>query len=140
MTTLENSYCVPQTKEEKSRFPHLDTENHCGVFYDSDYGVLCFDESEWIHSNGKEIPVQHFIDLVEDRITPWRIAELGFSRLVDGYQYIELGDCSIYVFAGTISFKIYVMPTSEFAEDIRAYITTFTDLLTLIKFLKPQTK
>lgn len=128
MTTLENSYCVPRTVNERAMFPHLLTEEHYGVQLDNDYGVVCFDEGDWIYENGTEIPVSHFLDILHDRIVPWRLEEVGFvdpfktirRRLLTDFHTIDVDEQNVVRIDGGYT-----------------YITTFTDLLTLIRMLTP---
>lgn len=128
MTTIDNSYCVPRTVNERAMFPHLLTQEHFGVYCDKDYGVLCFDEGDWIHENGTEIPVSRFLDILHDRIMPWRLEDAGFvdpfkttrRRFIAEFHTIDVDEQNVVRLDGGYT-----------------YITTFTDLLTLIRMLTP---
>jgi len=85
-----------------------------------------------------EIPVQHFIDLMEDNIVAWRLVEDGFIKTVinkhcDLYT-LKNNNCDVCIYIyydGT--FEVWLQ--DEFTE-IRMNIKTYSDLLTLIRFMK----
>jgi len=91
------------------------------------------DKDEFHFGDRKEIPVQHFIDLVEDRITPWRLGEFGFE-FAHGEWYLCFNDEDSIIMTEDGQFFI----VSD-QREIPIYHTTFTELLTLIKFLTPPT-
>ena len=78
------------------------------------------------------VSVPRFLDLMHDKITSWRLEEVGFVHTVrgiyelnvnpHGHFTLEYCDGFVYVSAGVTS------------------ITTFTDLLKLIGFLTPPSK
>lgn len=131
MTTLQEVYCKPKTQEEHNMFPDLSTENYDGVFLHDELGmILCFSETSEediiLLRSKTEIPVQHFLDLLNDSIVPWRLLEVGF----DNHNGIFVR------YVGNKRAEIYI----EIGRDIDVnripfHITTFTDLLTLIRFL-----
>lgn len=135
MTTLENSYCVPKTEEEwallnpnlrmMAKWPDMAAYKKPNKSVDA-IGI------EDIRGM-QEIPVQHFVELVEDSPSTWRIKEYQASKGVrDGFWH---------VFYISQSHVISVEQDGSFNLNGRkVYITTFTDLLTLIKFLTPPTK
>lgn len=148
MTTLDNSYCVPKTKEDWALLGRGESHNfaikgdRAFYAYDIDEGdnpyriamILLKDigNHDWLTN---EIPVPHFLDLVHNRIAPWRLEEVGGEQSEDGNAWlIECGQiiCVGFYSDGGVSVSIHY----DYAS-IPAYITTFTDLLTLIKFLTP---
>ena len=129
MKTLENTYCKPTTEKEWDLLPNRDLwcRNEDAVF-----GAIDFRKQKV--SGKTEIPVQHFIDLLEDKIVPWRLVENGFENKYS----------SDYVYAIDFRTDLYITPNYNFIRghynsdevDIPINIKTLTDLLTLIKFLK----
>lgn len=136
MTTINKVYCSPKTDEEwMSLLGYIpsDTCNRC-VYYEG-LGMLEIDsENEHlVNFDGmSEIEVSKFLDLAHDRITPWRLEEIGFNNklelFVQGFNLTVAPSENPYVY----------IEVSHHA-DIDFNITTFTDLLTLIKFLTPRT-
>jgi len=138
MTTLENSYCKPKTDEEWKILLQLeDLKTLADVEFEYVKFHLIQNRYDGFSiKNGKvdfircskerqtEIPVQHFIDLLEDRITPWRLHEMGFFTIA-----------GIYWITSEIEFDPRSKSVSVFGAT-RNEVKTFTDLLTLIKFLK----
>ena len=148
MTTLENSYCVPnnsQWVELTGYVPNRDTAIY--AVYDAEMGILdaCDGEVNYL----TEIPVQHFIDLVEDRITPWRLEEVSFrsTNPNDSASNVFFKRMS-YMASVHVSYMdgklhdISIEPygSEEVASIDELNISTFTELLNLIKFLTPPTK
>ena len=129
MKTLENTYGRPITEAEWDLLPNRDLwcRNEDAVF-----GAIDFRKQKV--SGKTEIFVQHFIDLLEDKIVPWRLEEVGFVNKYD----------SDYVYAIDNRTDLYIMLNYNFIRsrynsdevDIPVNIKTFTDLLTLIRFLK----
>ena len=122
MTTLDNTYCRPTTEAEWDLLPNRDLwcRNENAVF-----GAIDFSKQKV--SGKTEISVQQFIDLLEDRIVPWRLEEVGFEKAIEIYFY-EIGISNIAFYPeGRVTFGT---PEQDFN------IKTFTDLLTLIRFLK----
>lgn len=140
MTTIDEVYCVPRTVEERAMFPHLLTEEHFGVYFDKDYGELCFDKDEVHHRNLTEIPVTHFFDLLHDRIVPWRLEEIGFQSPVLAKWKYELTLKHVW---GEEPFKKPSLRRIRFDKGEMSLdnqpinISKFTDLLSLIRFLTP---
>lgn len=125
-TELKDVYCVPLSADwteemEKMRNPFNGT-NVCGV------GIFK-------RKDRTEIPVQQFIDLLEDRIVPWRLEEIGFKLdhlgdilelHVNGWALSVDNDSSIWLTHGDSGTIIN--------------ISTFTELLQLLKFLNYEVK
>lgn len=145
MTTLQNSYCVPKMNEERSLISEALTEYNHGVLFQfrqfkenqcavSDY-TFSIAETTAIECGKELVSVHKFLDLLHDRIAPWRLEEVGGEQSEDGNAWlIECGQiiCVGFYSDGGVSVSIHY----DYAS-IPAYITTFTDLLTLIKFLTP---
>ena len=128
MTTLENSYCVPRDSEW-DKFGLINLNGNIIIWRSGTWTI----SDPTVPQGYSEIPVQHFIDLVEDRISSWRIKEYQASKGVrDGFWN---------VFYISQSHLISVEQDGSFNLNGRkVYLDTFTDLLTLIKFLTPTTK
>lgn len=98
MKTLHNTYCKPNIEEwEKITALLKSIEKYYWRKYDNDGNCFLHDDTVYL-SNGTigdwntrtEIPVQHFIDLIEDKIVAWRLVEDGFGRMspdADRYEY-----------------------------------------------------
>jgi hypothetical protein len=77
-----------------------------------------------------EIPVQQFIDLIEDKIVAWRLVEDGFEVSEYGYTFK-----SVYVHNPDPVTKIFVDVETENDAVPFTNVKTYTDLLTLIRLL-----
>ena len=132
MTTLENSYCVPKTDEWR-HFEKQSDDDDIVMKWGGEIITASLSGMAFTCNKRKEIPVQHFIDLVEDRPSTWRIKEYQASKGVrDGFWN---------VFYISQSHLISVEQDGSFNLNGRkVYLNTFTELLTLIKFLTPPTK
>lgn len=141
-TELKDVYCVPKTEEE---WQQLDSTHGFNVVGEENGFVNSNDivvyEPEGLYqaclrlenSDIKEVSVSKFIDLLEDRIVPWRLEEVGFVCESVGNEYYlskynhegnQMWDISIF-----IDNWIYLM-------GIELNIKTFTEIETLIRFLK----
>lgn len=129
MTTLENSYCVPRDSEW-DKFGLINLNGNIIIWRSGTWTL----SDPTVPHGYKEIPVQHFVDLVEDRISVWRLGEVGFD-FAHGEWYLCFNDEDSIIMTEDGQFFI----VSD-QQEIPLYITTFTDLLTLIKFLTPPTK
>jgi len=144
MTTLENSYCVP-TKEQWDKIQETEPKGYINLigYYQEDDVIIV----EWDHIDAgfmilskkrsdvqdrKEISVQHFVDLVDDRISSWRLEEFGFNNKLE--LFVQGFNLTV-----APSEKPYVYIEVSHHADMDFNITTFTELLTLIKFLTPPT-
>jgi hypothetical protein len=81
--------------------------------------------------NRAEIPVQNFIDLIEDKIVAWRLVEDGFEVSEYGYTFK-----SVYVHNPDPVTKIFVDVETENDAVPFTNVKTYSDLLTLIRLLK----
>ena len=76
------------------------------------------------------VSVPRFLDLMQDRIVPWRLEEVGFVHTVRGIYELNVNPQGHFTLEYCEGF-VYVSAG-------RTSITTFTDLLTLIRFLTPK--
>ena len=131
MTTLDNTYCRPTTEAEWDLLPNRDLwcRNENAVF-----GAIDFSKQKV--SGKTEIPVQHFIDLLEDRIVPWRLEEVGFKYIKDHTPFYEFSLSKVSNLSWAESTSKHGIALEIREEQIWFSINNFTDLLTLIRFLK----
>ena len=136
MTTLENTYCAPSTEDEWAAIDALNPRvelrmKGAFVYTLKEHGKrrlwVCHREK----GNAKEIPVSSYIDLLHDRIVPWRLEEVGFMHTVRGIYELNVNPQGHFTLEYCEGF-VYVSAG-------RTSITTFTDLLTLIQMLTPNT-
>ena len=134
MTTLGNSYTVPMTLEEWLQcipwlkdVPIADEIDKCAFVAFGD-GTIAKEPREGI----VRLSVPRFLDLLHDRIVPWRLEEVGFMHTVRGIYELNVNPQGHFTLEYCEGF-VYVSAG-------RTSITTFTDLLTLIRFLTPPSK
>lgn len=139
MTKIENSYCVPnnsQWEELIGYAPDRDTVI-CAV-YDAEMGILDANADEVKCLT--EIPVPRFLDLMHDRIVPWKLEEIGFQSPVLAKWKYELTLKHVW---GEEPFKKPSLRRIRFDKGEMSLdnqpinISKFTDLLSLIRFLTP---
>ena len=139
MTTLENSYCVPRTvKEWVECVPWLNDDplakppndiSKCSFVAFAD-GTISKEPREGM----TELPVHRFLDLLHDRIVPWRLEERGFNNPFDDTYTLRLEhDWDGIIVTRVI--RVIGGKVSVNGDDVN--VTTFTDLLTLIRMLTP---
>lgn len=139
MTKIEEVYTVPKTVEECDL---LNVDRHCvgdAVLWIPSAEQIEVWPIEEVGTETSEIPVPKFLDLLHDRIVPWRLEEVGFAYNAIGvlclflraeWPEFELRKDHVFVFTGGVM-RLNGYPVN---------ITTFTDLLTQIRFLTPPTK
>lgn len=139
MTTIDKVYCSPKTDEEwMSLLGYIPSDSCTRCVYYEDFGMLEIDSEneDLVNFDGmSEIEVSKFLDLAHDRITPWRLRELDF-KMTPSYSMVN-GEKQWMYWKGTLTV------TTDYASaggGSPLYLKTFTDLLTLIKFLTPLTK
>lgn len=81
--------------------------------------------------NKTEISVERFVDLSKDRITGWRLEEVGFKDGELPYMLKVEADH----FGDSWNVQVSENGKYVFVDGKRTYITTFTELLTQLKFL-----
>lgn len=129
MTTLENSYCVPRTVEEWDTFGLIRLTGHKVMWLGGEPSLVCGEFKE-----RTEIPVSRFFDLLHDRIVPWRLVEQGFNNpFGDTYTLRLEHDWDGIIVTRVV--RVIGGKVSVNGEDVN--VTTFTDLLTLIRMLTP---
>ena len=129
MKTLQNTYCKPTREAEWDLLPDRDLwcRNEGAVF-----GAIDFSKQKV--GGMTEISVQHFIDLLEDRIVPWRIEELAFKELAKGvWSWSDDGHQILISFEPELNVMLAYSDQGMIPVD---GIQKFTDLLTIIRFLK----
>ena len=143
MTTLDKSYTVPMTLEEWVQCvpwlkddPIADEIDKCAfvAFYAfGEYTVATKPNDGMVR-----VSVPRFLDLLHDRITPWRLEEIGGQRYGNNNFYgINLPEhrCVIVHFENRV-----LVDARQLDKGLNIpNITTFNDLLTLIRFLTPNT-
>ena len=134
MTRLDNSYCVPITDEEWAAIDALNPRIELRikgkfVYTLKEHGKrrlwLCHRKK----GNAKEIPVSRFLDMWHDRIVQWRLQEVGFVHSVRGIYELNVNPHGHFTLEYCEGF-VYVSAG-------RTSITTFTELLELIRMLTP---
>lgn len=141
-TTLDNSYCVPKTAEEwRKVMPAAIGKVSFGAVWFAHGSLHNINQKQLEYGGRTEITVPKFLDLFHDRITGWRLEEVGFSEWINLSSIYELdinescGRLRVYSDRDQLSVSMDVGN-----DGVCFYPTTFTDLLTLIKFLTPPVK
>jgi hypothetical protein len=124
---LSEVYCRPKGAKEWGMFGLIDIGTNYAVWsVDGKATVTDCNLPELF----TQIPVQHFIDLIEDKIVAWRLVEDGFKK--PDYRYmLYLKDIEIQV---DKHFEVFLQDDNDckiYFENVK----TYTDLLTLIRFL-----
>jgi len=127
-TELKDVYCVLKTDEDWTKLglkSHVYAEKSA-VFWSYDMpmnnGVVGPTNPHLLKLQGRtEIPAQHFIDLLEDRIVPWRLEEIGFNN-----QMVETPFFNVECENELVYIDGSITPLN---------ISTFTELVQLLKFL-----
>lgn len=138
-TKLTEVYCRPKTEEEWKIFG-LWENNYC-LYAGSVGDKPQLSDGNWVEGSRTEVTVQQFIDLLHDRITPWRLEEIGFMS--DG------SDAVIFVLKLPHDKIIEEVFPREMYEQFGTHqvlcrgtnyrgIETFTELKQLIKSLTPK--
>ena len=153
MTTLQNSYCVPKTVEEWSNLGMNPLPEHMGVIGTPDGIGICIGvfrdgkprrRKNLIIDNPddfKSCTANQIIDLLHDRIVPWRLEEVGFVNRYAGTYVLNLEHAWMNKYDGgvivtrAIRFNAVDEQVALSGEPIN--ITTFTDLMELIRMLTP---
>jgi len=134
ITKLEEVYCVPDTDDELNHFgcsegvhikwdePSFKGHNGLSYHYKEVFGI---------DMNGrKQIPVQHFHDLLQDKIVPWRLEEVGFTQLevpvIPKPYKIKIVQHTLFYDVKTEMVALGTNPLN---------ITAFSELFQMMKFL-----
>lgn len=135
MTTLQNSYCVPKTEDEwRKVMPAAIGKVSFGAVWFAHGSLHNINPAQLEYGGRTEIPVQHFLDLLHDRIAPWRLKEVGFVPFPDEHN------TAMMRWENDAQYTVEVIGGGVYVNNASYNITTFTDLLTLIKFLTPPVK
>ena len=143
---LSEVYCRPNNSEWVDLIgyvPNRDTATY--AVYDGELRVIDANESEVTYLT--EVQSSHFIDLLQDKIVPWRLEEdgikcVGFSA--DGGSSMHGLNLTDKASALMVRFPIDgshpVIRLGQFDEEKFNQVTfkgcaTYTDLLTLIKLI-----
>lgn len=133
---LSEVYCRPKTEEEWGKFKMwntnlLDAKELFPAIIEIGKTRQCI-QRELSHDNliGRtEISVQHFIDIIEDRIVPWRLEEDGFDVSILPYVKYVMSEFyerhSIQVTGKFVFLNGWAMKG----------IKTYTDLINQIKLI-----
>lgn len=140
ITRIEDVYCVPKTEEDLNYFGcskgvHIkwsepSFKGHSGLSYHYKE-VLGVDMG-----SRTEIPVDRFLDLLNDKIADWRLEEVGFVCLGNGLKvdsYLEIGNSKSDQYTWRLEYSETFDLT--FLNRNKLNITTFTELLRQMKFL-----
>lgn len=132
---LSEVYCRPNNSEWVDLIgyvPNRDTATY--AVYDGELGVIDANESEVTYLT--EVQSSHFIDLLQDKIVPWRLEEDGFSHntpMIEVASY-PMGNITVCFHEGNVS--VILDPNdSPWHSHICKGCKTYTDLLTLIKLI-----
>ncbi len=88
----------------------------------------------FLRDNRTEIPIQHFIDLIEDKIVAWRLVEDGFKELAKGvWSWSDDGHQILITFERELN---VMLAYSDQGMIPMCGCETYSDLLTLIRLLK----
>lgn len=128
-TKLSEVYCVPENEEDWELLGLLESKNTNGYnYHDLSASVSMYDGKACLYeksSNKKEVAVQQFLDLLNDKIVDWRLEDIGFEK--KGYKLYSnrVIDC----LDDDVHMNINGVYTC-------LNIKTFTELKQIIKFLK----
>jgi hypothetical protein len=134
---LSESYCTATSDEETQAITEASRANKGRCVYEWEGKWAYFEDedgAEYIDDGSirdeleyrTEIPVPRFLDLLHDRITPWRLEEDGFTKRGSWHIF----DTIVGEFCIDRDGYVYSMETEE-----QAHVTNYTDLLTLIRLI-----
>jgi hypothetical protein len=124
---LSEVYCLPKGAKEWGMFGLIDIGTNYAVWsVDGKATVTDCNLPELF----TQIPIQNFIDLIEDKIVAWRLVEDGFEVSEYGYTFK-----SVYVHNPDPVTKIFVDVETENDAVPFTNVKTYSDLLTLIRLL-----
>jgi hypothetical protein len=131
ITRIEDVYTVPKTEEEWKLFP-VRVRSDREICISSNSRCMTVRLGHCSSLGMTEIPVDRFLDLLNDMIAPWRLDEAGFRRNDStGLEYFNIEISKVDL---SWSAK-YGVAITKGVEDIWLTITTFTELLQQMKFL-----
>jgi len=121
ITRIEDVYTVPKTEADWAMLP-ADRESWCrneGVVF----GNIPYNKQR--REGKKEIPVDRFLDLLNDKIAPWRLLEVGFFRYESDHMAFDEIGLSVYDIGAEVHYVRNIDPLN---------INTFSELLQMMKF------
>ena len=137
---LSEVYCRPKKHEWKEVLTwdeHL-TKSLPIVSWDWAMDGKCYPisrtENHYTLKDRTEIPVTHFIDLLQDNIAPWRLKEDGFETL-SGVVYKRMFNSIIYGERVRNTITVITDTGKVYLNDKPTNCKTYTDLITLIKLI-----
>jgi hypothetical protein len=136
---LSEVYCVIKSDEDATALFNIDCAYlmHYPETWVKGDKVMVTDGmlGVWYNSTRTEIPVSHFIDLLNDSIVPWRLGDDGFVCHENGgfpwwsFDFTkDDSDFCIQFLNNTI--RVWVN-----SELIKTNVKTYTDLITLIRLI-----
>lgn len=143
MTKIEEVYTIPKTEEEWKLLDEAHGFNVVGeengfvkgqdcVVYESEglyQALLRLEDNDLI-----EIPVERFLELINDRIVGWRLEELGFEKVEKNLTFyvLKIANTELSWSEKTKNAGVGI----EIGEEaVWLNISTFTELLQQMKFL-----
>jgi hypothetical protein len=138
---LAESYCKPKTEEEWAAIAEHFTIDALRKDYGRFGEIYFFQRFNGMLSYSKhpikertEIPVSHFIDLLQDRLAPWRLAEDGFTTL-GGSVYSKRFTIDSEGDKITRTITVITDTGRVYLNDGPTNVSTYTQLLTLIELI-----
>jgi len=133
ITRIEDVYAVPKTEEEWKLFP-VRVRSDREICISSNSRCMTVRLGHCSSLGMTEIPVDQFLDLLNDKIAPWRLLEIGFEKMDGKFPYYSLRDKKIEL-SWSEKTKHSGVALEIGDEAIWLDITTFTELLQMMKFL-----
>lgn len=133
ITRIEDVYCVPKTALQLAMVKKIGGSRVRKWSVRKGGDVSYSLKTAFIRSGG-EIPVDQFLDLLNDKIAPWRLLEIGFEMVDGKFPYYSLRDKEIEL-SWSEKTKHSGVALEIGDEAIWLDITTFTELLQQMKFL-----
>jgi len=132
---LAESYCKPKTEEEwVSLIGYVPAIGHTLCAWSDGFGAI--EHENHLYWMTTEIPVSHFIDLLHDKIAPWRLAEDGFAYLTPMIEVATypIGNVTVCFHEGKTS--VILDPNdSPWHSHVCSGVKTYTDLITLMRLI-----
>jgi len=133
---LAESYCRPQTEEEwVSLIGYVPVIGHTLCAWSDGFGAI--EHENHLYWMTTEVPVSHFIDLMHDRLAPWRLAEDGFVFYASTGQHVlhtnglKRYHVTLPPISNTVKVDVWDGDKAIEADNV----STYTQLLTLIELI-----
>lgn len=124
ITRIEDVYTVPKTEEEWKLFP-VRVRSDREICLSSNGRCMTVRIGHCSSLGMTEIPVHHFLDLLNDKIAPWRLLEVGFFRYESDHMAFDEIGLSVYDIGAEVHYVRNIDPLN---------INTFSELLQMMKF------